>query len=51
MSASVRRVHVVFPAVRVFYLRVEESRVPRHMIPPRCGDAPRKVAHLAGFEF
>ena len=37
MSVSVRRVHVVLSTL--LDLRAEESRVIRHVKPPRCGEA------------
>ena len=40
---SVRRVHAVFSAAG---FRAQESRVLRHVKPPRCGEASRKPRAL-----
>ena len=46
MSVSVRRVHVVLSTL--VGLRAEESRVVRHVKPPRYGEASRRPRALSG---
>ena len=44
-SASVRRVYIVFSTL--LNLSAEESRVLRHVKPPRCGEASRKASRTS----